>query len=149
MVQEHTGLATSLKNEMDAIYQELITSENLIAQPLIAIGTEFENPITLNRNDASGQRGIWDQEEIYGKWEVKVKKGVYNIKFKFIKPIDADGRMFLETGAVVNQMKNDSKTDVIEMKNVKLPEMEGSLVPFYMINRKRIFPFWVEMERID
>ncbi|MGW9684537.1 arylsulfatase [Flagellimonas sp. 2504JD1-5] len=149
MVQEYAGLANSLKNEMDAMYKELIASENLVRQPLIAIGTEFENPIILNRNDASGQRGIWDQEEIYGKWEVKVKKGIYNIKFKFIKSIDAGGRMFLETGAVVNQMKNDAKTDIIEMRSVKLPEMEGSLVPFYMVKRKRIFPFWVEMERIE
>ncbi|MEX0313946.1 MAG: arylsulfatase, partial [Allomuricauda sp.] len=99
--------------------------------------------------DASGQRGIWDQEEIYGKWEVKLKEGLYDIKFKFIKPVDVKGRMFLETGAVVNQMKNATKTDIIEMKNVKLPEMEGSLVPFYMVQRKRIFPFWVELKKTD
>ncbi|MGX1928015.1 arylsulfatase [Flagellimonas sp. 2504JD4-2] len=149
LVQENIVMAKDLKKELDAIYQELITSENLINQPLITVGSDFENPLVLNRNDASGQRGIWDQEEIYGKWEVKITEGVYNVKFKFVKPVEASGRMFLETGAVVNQMGNDNKTDIIEMKNVHLPEMEGSLVPFYMVQRKRIFPFWVELEKID
>ncbi|WP_190810372.1 arylsulfatase [Flagellimonas sp. S3867] len=148
IVADNMDLANVLKNEMDTMYQELIASENMVNQPLISIGTTFENPIILNRNDASGQRGIWDQEEIYGKWEVNIKEGTYNIKFKFIKPVEAGGRMFLETGEVVNQMKNDAKTDIIDMKNVNLSEMKGSLVPFYMVQRKRIFPFWVELERI-
>nr|WP_299171569.1 arylsulfatase [uncultured Allomuricauda sp.] len=149
IVEENTSLAMDLKNELKTYYQELIASENIVNQPLIVIGSEFENPITLNRNDASGQRGIWDQEEIYGKWEVHIKEGAYNLKFKFIKPVEAQGRMFLETGAVVNQMKNGAKTDIIEMKNVTLPEMKGSLVPFYMVNRKRIFPFWVQLEKVN
>jgi len=149
LVGQNKGLANNLKNQLDAIYQELIASENMVNQPLISVGTPFENPIILNRNDASGQRGIWDQEEIYGKWEVSMEQGLYNVKFKFIKPVEANGRMFLETGVVVNQTQNNTQTDIIEMKNVALPKMKGSLVPFYRVNRKRIFPFWVEMEKIN
>ncbi len=149
LVEQNHGLANNLKGQLDALYKELITSENITNQPLISVGNVAENPIILNRNDASGQRGIWDQEEIYGKWEVDISEGAYNITFKFIKPVEASGRMFLETGAVVNQMKNNTATDVIEMKNVQLPEIEGSLVPFYMVDRKRVFPFWVELEKIN
>ncbi len=149
IVADNKNLAYSLKTEMETYYQELIASENIVNQPLIVIGSEFENPVTLNRNDASGQRGIWDQEEVYGKWEVDINEGMYNIKFKFIRPVASQGRIFLETGMVVNQMKNDVKTDVIEMKNVNLPKMKGSLIPFYMTNRKRIFPFWVELHKIN
>ena len=56
--------------------------------------------------------------------------------------------MILETDAIVNQLKIDEKTDVIEMKNIYLPKMTGNLIPFYMKNNKRILPFWVEMEKI-
>ncbi|WP_136468491.1 arylsulfatase [Flagellimonas onchidii] len=149
LVKQNHDLASNLKGQLDALYKELITSENITNQPLISVGNVAENPIILNRNDASGQRGIWDQEEIYGKWEVDISEGTYNVTFKFIKPVAASGRMFLETGAVVNQMKNNTATDVIEMKNVQLPEIEGSLVPFYMVDRKRVFPFWVELEKIN
>ena len=48
------------------------------------IGSKNENPVFLNRNDADGERGIWNKEDIYGKWNVSIKEGNYNFKFKFI-----------------------------------------------------------------
>jgi arylsulfatase len=38
---------------------------------------------------------------------------------------------------------------MIEMKNVYLPKMECDFIPYYSIDSKRIFPFWVEIEKID
>ena len=150
LVNTKTEIATSLKTELDRKYSELINSENLIHQPRIVIGDKNENPIFLNRNDADGERGIWAQEEIYGKWQVSIKEGQYNIRFKFIKPVDAGGQMILETGAIVNQMiNNKDNSDIIEMKNVKLPEMDCELIPFYSARGKNILPFWVEIERIE
>lgn len=150
IVLENKSLAKDLKVELDGIYSELITSENLINQPRIIIGSEEENPIILNRNDAGGQRGIWDQEEIYGKWRVSVEQGHYNIKIKFIKPIKANGRMYIEANTLVKQMVNKKEdTDIIEMKNVFFPKMDCDLIPFYAIDSKNIFPFWVEMQKID
>lgn len=150
IVLENKSLAKDLKVELDGIYSELITSENLIDQPRIIIGSEEENPIILNRNDAGGQRGIWDQEEIYGKWRVSMEQGHYNIKIKFIKPIKANGRMYIEANTLVKQMVNKKEdTDIIEMKNVFFPKMDCDLIPFYAIDSKNIFPFWVEMQKID
>ncbi|MEX0275379.1 MAG: arylsulfatase [Flavobacteriaceae bacterium] len=148
IVSKNKDLAIDLKSELDALYQELISSENLVNPPLISVGSDVENPVVLNRNDASGQRGIWSQEEVFGKWEVNIAEGTYNIGFKFIKPVAAPGRMFLETGTLVNQIQNGTRTDFIEMKNVYLPKTRGSLIPFYMTGPKRIFPFWVELHKI-
>jgi len=148
IVLENRDIATNLKQKLDAIYKDLINSNNLINPPSISVGTKFENPIVLNRNDAGGERGIWNQEELFGKWYVNIAEGTYNIKFKFIKPVVPSGRMFLETKAIVNQLKIEEKTDIIEMKNVYLPKMICDFIPFYMKNNKRILPFWVEIERI-
>ncbi len=150
LAMENTALAETLKNEMDKTYNELINSENLLNQPPIVVGTQNENPIFLNRNDASGERGIWNQEEVFGKWNVVLKEGRYNIKFKFVQPIKKGGKMFLETGSLINSIENNTDgTDSIEMMGVPLPDMECDLIPFYAIDGKRIFPFWVEMERIQ
>jgi arylsulfatase len=150
IVSSHPALAESLKSEMDTWYNELIRSENLINPPRIILGSEYENPVVLNRNDAGGERGIWDQEEIYGKWRVSINKGIYNIKIKFIRPIKPGGRMLLETGQVINQLKIDGEvTDIIEMNNVSLPDMDCDLVPGYMVEGKTIFPFWLEAEKIN
>ena len=119
-------------------------------KPRIIVGSEYENPVILNRNDAGGERGIWAQEEIYGKWSVSIREGYYNIKFKFIKPVEANGRMYLEANTLVKQMLNEQEdADIIEMKQVYLPDMDCDLIPFYSIGSKSIFPFWMEMEKIN
>ncbi|ETN96885.1 arylsulfatase [Zhouia amylolytica] len=150
IVLENQTIANNLKEELHETYNELIASENLIHQPRIIIGSTHENPVILNRNDAGGQRGIWDQEELYGKWKVSIEKGLYDIKFKFINPVKANGRMYLETNGLVKHVLNKKEgTDIIEMKNVFFSEMDCDLIPFYAIGSKNIFPFWVEMRKID
>jgi hypothetical protein len=58
--------------------------------------------------------------------------------------------MLLETGQVINQLKIDGEvTDIIEMNNVSLPDMDCDLVPGYMVEGKTIFPFWLEAEKIN
>ncbi|UJH68914.1 arylsulfatase [Allomuricauda sp. SCSIO 65647] len=147
---ENTPLVKTYKDQMDALYQELIRSDNLLDPPRIFVGTDHENPIFLNRNDASGDRGIWAQDEVFGKWRIRLEQGQYNIRFKFTKPLKKGGKMMLETSALVNTMENKIEgADLIEMKNVSLPKMDCDLIPFYAIDGKRILPFWVEMERIQ
>lgn len=150
ILSSNKEIARALKVEMDKCYNELINSENLTDPPVIEVGSIYENPVFLSRNDAGGARGIWSQEEIYGKWDVHINQGTYNISFKFIKPVEAGGRMLLETNGIIHQKKNTlNNTDIIEMKNVFLPELEGEIIPTYVVGGKRIFPFWVEMERMD
>lgn len=150
LVLEDKPKATALKAELDGLYNELITSENLVNQPRIVVGSEAENPIFLNRNDAGGERGIWDQEEIYGTWKVSVEKGHYDIRMKFIKPVKAGGRLYLEANALVRQQLNtENSVDVLELKNVYLPQMDCDLLTHYAIDGKHIMPFWVEMKKID
>lgn len=150
IVLKNKSVANDLKSELDLYYKELIGSENLIHPQPIIVGNEHENPIILNRNDAGGARAIWSQEEIYGKWEVSIAEGNYNVRFKFIKPLETKGRMYLETGAIINQMQNENiNTDIIEMKNIHLTKMDCDLIPFYSTAGKSIFPFWVELEKIN
>ncbi len=150
IVIDNPGRAAELKRELDLLFTELSGSENLIDRPRIVIGTGDENPVFLNRNDADGEWGIWEQSEIHGFWRVLINEGRYNLKFKFIEPVTEGGRMMVETGAFINQIKNDiTGTDFIEMKDIKLPSIRCDLVPFYLVGTKRIFPLWLEIERID
>lgn len=150
LVLKEKQIAQELLQELEQQYGNLIRSENLKNPPRIQIGTVNENPTVLNRNDAGGDRGIWAQEEVYGKWDVKIAEGTYNITFKFVKPLEDTGRMVLEAGTIVNQFENESTAvDIIEMPHVVLPEMTGELIPFYQSSSKKIFPFWVSLEKID
>ncbi len=150
LVSTKKELAKDLKRELDDIYKELVFSENLINPPKINVGNPHENPIILNRNDAGGERGIWNQEEVYGHWEVDIEEGYYDITYKFEKPVKANGRMVLEANTLVRQMVNKAdNTDVIQMKRVYFPKMTGELIPFYAVNNKKIFPFWMKLKKLD
>ena len=52
IVAENNEEATLLKKEIDGWYNELIQSPNLVAPQPISIGSKYENPVFLNRNDA-------------------------------------------------------------------------------------------------
>jgi len=149
VIQENTDIAEKLKTELDLTYRDLISSENIVHQPLIEVGNKNENPTTLNRNDADGDRGIWAQEEVFGKWNVKVNPGKYNVKFKFVQPIAAGGTLLLETNGIVNRLVNAESTDLLEMKNVDLPGYEGEITANYFAPGKKIFPFWIALEKVD
>lgn len=150
IVKDDPVRAEEMKKDLDLLFRELAISENLAERPRIEIGKVHENPVILNRNDADGQWGIWEQEEIFGFWRVLINEGRYNLRFRFIKPVPQDGKMIVETGTFISQTKNDkSDTDIIEMKDVKLPAVKCDFVPFYLSGTRRIFPLWVEIERTD
>ena len=141
--------ASMLKIEMDSFYNNLIKSKNLIDQPRIIIGTEFENPTILNRNDAGGERGIWAQNEIYGFWRIKMMEGKYNFKFKFININQSSGEMLLEIGN--KTFKKSSIVDnegYISMNDININKGNYNIIPTFKTDRKNILPFWIEVNKI-
>jgi arylsulfatase len=151
LVAQNKEKATSLRKEMDALISELSSAPNLVNPPRIAVGTPHENPVYLNRNDAGGQRGVWNQEQVFSYWKVDLQKGVYNLKFKFIKPLKGGGEMFLELGQRILKKHNPlAEADLLEWKGVSLPQGPLDFTPFYSKElRSNYFPLWVEIERVD
>ena len=149
IVKEYQAVGEELKSDLNTIFRELTDSENMINPPCIEVGTNFEDPVILNRNDAGGERGIWEQEEVFGKWNLCVQEGYYDLKFMFIKPVPANGRMVIDTRSIAYQIRNIKENAlVLEMKNVFLPGTKTDLIPFYEAGPRRIFPLWVEMEKV-
>ena len=149
LIENKKELAIQMKLEMDNIYNELINSKNIKNKPRIIIGSEFENPTYLNRNDASGQRGIWAQNEIFGFWRIKALSGKYNFRFKFNNLNLTSGEMVIEVGSQVYSKKVEvDDNGYALMENIHLNEGEFDLTPFFRYERKNIFPFWVEINKL-
>ena len=149
LIENKKELAIQMKLEMDKIYNELINSKNIKNKPRIIIGSEFENPTYLNRNDASGQRGIWAQNEIFGFWRIKALSGKYNFRFKFNNLNLSSGQMVIEVGNQVYSKKVEvDDNGYASMENIHLNEGEFDLTPFFRYERKNIFPFWVEINKL-
>ena len=147
LVTQKKSIALSLKKEMQQTFLELVNSENLKNPPRIMLGSDFENPVYLNRNDAGGQRAVWNQEQAYSFWKVDInKEGLYDLKFKFLKPLPANGNMYLEIGQSIQQKFNSKDNlDLIEMKSVYLPKGFNDFTPFYMFQKGNYFPLYVEV----
>jgi len=149
IIDKNTVFASEMKKELDKYYYELVNSPNLTNPQRIIIGNNKENPVLLNRNDAEGERAIWDQDEIYGKWRVAITNGTYNIRFRFLNPLKKGGHMIVETGTIINQTINQQQDAIyLEMNNISFPDLECDLIPFYNVDSKTIFPFWAEFERV-
>jgi len=150
IVNEMPDLASEMKAELDSMFKELVSSGNMVNRPYIFAGTENENPVFLNRNDAGGQWGVWEQEEAYGTWRVSFTEGIYNFKFRFIRAVPKGGRMMVETGTFISQAINEKEgVDVIEMNNIHVPVIECEFTPFYLAGGRRILPLWIEIEKIE
>jgi arylsulfatase len=149
LIENKKELAIEMKIEMDNIYDELINSKNITNKPRIIIGSEFENPSFLNRNDASGQRGIWAQNEIFGFWRTKVYEGKYNFRFKFNNLSLTTGQMVIEVGSQVFSKKVETDDNgYVLMENIHLNEGEFDITPFFRNERKNILPFWIEINKL-
>ena len=147
LIAQKKSIGLSLKEEMHQNILELVNSENLNNPPRIILGSDFENPVYLNRNDAGGQRAVWNQEQAYSFWKVDInKEGLYDLKFKFLKPLPANGNMYLEIGQSIQQKLNSKDNlDVIELKSVYLPKGFHDFTPFYMFQKGNYFPLYVEV----
>lgn len=150
IVSDQPEVAKDLKEELEDLLLKLTQSPNLLKDQRAIIGSLQENPVILNRNDAGGERGIWTQDDAFGLWKVAIKKGIYTIRFKFIKPLESEGIMVMETNGVVWQRKNSAEEiDILVWDNVQLPDSESDLIPYYLAGGSRIFPLWVSLERKD
>lgn len=146
--REKAVIAGQMKKSLDSMLLELSGSENMQGPLHISVGTPYENPVILNRNDAWGERGVWEQEEVYGVWNLEVSEGMFDIRFRFKNPVPGGGRMMIDLNALSLQKRTSGENQLwIEMKDVRLPGGKYTFYPFYETGNRRILPLWVEIER--
>ena len=93
---------------------------------------------------------MWTQEGPYGKWVVSIERGTYDIEYLFVKPVEGQGTLYLETGTLIKRKSFDQeKTDRLVLENVFLPDMEADLIPFYQAQGKRYFPLVLKITKLD
>ncbi len=152
IISENSAIAQDLRKEFDKWYRDILWEENL-GRPLApVVGTEFQDEIILNRNDAKGPPGIWAQDDIYGYWDISfATTGMYKIKVHFRDTISSPGRLTLKISPV-------QRTAVIEntgiigytFRNVYIPEGNYFLDCWYEpLGGRRMMPFYISVSIDD
>ncbi|UCG26936.1 MAG: arylsulfatase [Bacteroidales bacterium] len=132
-----------LKGDFDRYYSEVIQSPNLRPQRA-RIGTQFENPVILNRNDAKGSPGIWAQKQIYGYWNISViNAGLYDITFNFHHTLNAPGDMLLKIGTLQRTKRIQEPVNEITMEGIYLGPGDFMFESRYSSDNGNYLPFYV------
>jgi len=151
VLKENIEIATALKNEMDAWYDEIISEKNNHKIYPAFIGTSYENPVILNRNDAKGTPVAWTQDNVLNYWDVKaLEDGIYDISYHFKHPVNEPGNVFLKMYPHHFMQENMDTIEEWTFKNLEIQEGEFRLEPYYQTRSgKYIFPFYLSVKRVD
>jgi hypothetical protein len=94
--------------------------------PRILLGTEFENPVTLTRQDWRGPLASWEPAGL-GHWEVSVaREGDYGVTFRF-PAMTEPGTAILKIGQVSIQTDLEISDSEVTFEHVSLPAGEARL----------------------
>ena len=149
IVSKNTSKALELRNQLDAWYEDIMNSDNIINIPATIIGTEYETHTILNRNDARGMQLIWAQDDMYVRWDLDIaKEGKYKVNIHFRNQINDPGDLMLRVGNQNFTLQN-SKTDTrtLTYDEVLLKEGKASLEAWYYMGwgKGYITPFYIEL----
>jgi len=151
ILDENREKAQSIKAELEKWYLKTVSHpNNRRVHPAIA-GTTHENPVVLNRNDAKGSPGIWEQEEIFGYWDVRIAtSGKYTVKAKFIKELKEPGTLFLKMYPYQYTANSQGNTDEIVIPEALLDTDDYRLEIYYQTKSgKMIFPLTCSVLKLN
>jgi hypothetical protein len=141
-------LVDSLKNKFDIWYAEIMNSENLDIQR-IQIGTKFQDPVILGRNDTKGASAKqWMSDTGMGYWDVLVTEaGFYDIKVRFFNPVEVPGTTTIRFGTVQRTLNTDVQDNLIIFQGVELKEGPCVAEAWHQYMGKIYAPIYLEVSK--
>jgi len=137
--------------EMKAAYEawfKEMQNDRGFDPPRISIGTGYENPVTLTRQDWRGPRASWSPDAL-GYWEVKVAaRGRYRVTLRF--PPDASSvQAELRIGPIRRVAEFDSGTQSMTFEPVSLSPGDCRVEAIlHFPDNKSIGVHYVDMEKL-
>ena len=115
------------------------------------IGSDFENPVILNRNVAKGTPVAWGQDNVLGYWNVKIQETAkYTVTLHFVDSVKAHGNLHLKLYPQNILQKILLDSDRLTLKNIELEQGEFKLEGYFTTNKgKNIFPLYVTVHKLD
>lgn len=158
LVAQQPELAQELKSAFDEWLPDVLSSPS-VGNTDIVIGSDYENPVVLNRNDARGSPGIWRQNQVYGYWDVEVTEaGLYDFRIQFFEPVGTAGEVLVRIGSTQRTVRNeDPEAMELTIEGVPLNKGRQMVESWYVGQGWRgsggpaftHFPMSVEVERIE
>jgi len=143
---------SDLLKELDAWYEEIILSPNLVTPPRLVIGSSAENPVILGRNDWKGPKAKqWGSSDAFGYWDVTIEKtGPYEVKLGFVDQLDPGGQVYVRAGTRQYwKTIRDSAFSEIPITDVTFQKGDAMLEGWYQSRGRMYTPTYIEINRSD
>ena len=140
-------ITDSLKVAFDTWYAEIMKSRNLDIQR-IQIGTPYQNPVVLGRNDVKGASAKqWMSETGFGYWDANItESGVYDIKVRFFKSVEVPGSTSIRFGKIQRTItKNEGLDNLITFEDVLLEKGPCTVEAWHSYQGRIISPLYIEV----
>jgi arylsulfatase len=151
-ISENNGAAVAtLRSEMDQWLDGMEASAHIVRSPRPIIGTAFENPVMLNRNDAHFLKKEGDKREVIY-WDVIVDETKpFNITVHVGQKLNSDGKLELMLGDRTEtlEFKGQGQTS-LSISNVELKKGALTITPkLYLAKDGALaytYPFYLEIK---
>ena len=149
LIHKEKDIAEILKSLYDEWFDEMVRDPANLEVQRVHIGSEYENPVLLNRNDAKGTGGIWSQADQPFHWDVSfVEDAGYDMEACFLEEITVPGKLILQLYPHHYIRDNNSETNKLNMENIRINRGNYMLVTFYRTEKgENIFPLCVSVEK--
>lgn len=104
LILSEPAIASQLKASYEAWFADVTTTRGFAPVRFIA-GTQFENPLQLNRQDWRGPLAEWQQPNAIGHWEIAIAgQGLYDVELRF-PPFLSDAEAEVRLGTASQKVK--------------------------------------------
>lgn len=140
-----------LVREMRSAYNQWfhdVSSTRGYDPPRIALGTKFENPVTLTRQDWRGPEASWN-ESGRGHWEVEIwKTGIYSVRFRFPKT-QSPGSAELKLAGMEKIIPVPEGRDFVEFEPFKIQSGEARLEAVLHFGEQALGVHYVDVRALN
>ena len=143
---ERPEVAARLRQQTEAWFRD-VSSTRGYAPPRIHLGTPYENPTILTRQDWRGPNASWNEDGI-GHWEVDVKRaGRYQISLR-MGAAPADGEAALSLGAAAARAKIEKGATACSLGEVNLNPGSAQMKPILRYNEQKRGAHYVDVQKL-
>jgi len=146
VVDKHPEIAERLKKSYETWFEDVSnTRPDNYAPPRIVIGSEFENPVILTRQDWRSQKGSWGADGSNGYWLLRAaQSGPYAIRVRF-NPTQEDGKAELEIANQTISKHFAGNQNEIIFENIQISAVNFKLQVFLNMPSKTHGPWKVDV----
>jgi len=144
---EHPGAVSRMRKGYEEWFRDVSAARGY-EPPRIHLGTRFENPVILTRQDWRGPRAGWGANSL-GYWEVKVARGArYEIKLQFGRARSPEVA-HLKVGGIAVSKKLKKEATSCTFESVRLEPGEARLEAWVEAGEKIVGVSYVDVKRLD